>query len=85
MDADDEQSGGFDREFSFWKSFCLIIFGLDLICRLLKCMKGLWPDASSALCAVAEPCKQAISLKLNFGLPNLGLLHPPRPLQLLRT
>lgn len=40
---------------------------LDLICRLLKCTKGSWPDAFFVLCALAEPCKQAITLKANFG------------------
>lgn len=69
-----EQSGGVKRKLSFWKLFCLIIFGLDLICRLLKCTKELWPDAFSVLCALAEPCKQAITLKVNFGLLILSLL-----------
>lgn len=74
LGAADEQSGGVKRKLSFWKLFCLIIFGLELICRLLKCTKESWPDAFSVLCALAEPCKQAITLKVNFGLLILSLL-----------
>lgn len=48
---------------------------LDLICRLLKCTKGLWPDAFSVLWALAEPCQQATTLKANFGLCILQEVH----------
>lgn len=41
---------------------------LDLICRLLKCTKGSWPDAFFVLCALDKPSKQATTLKANFGV-----------------
>lgn len=63
-----EWSGGFSRKLSFWKLFCLMIFFSDHICSLLKCTKGMWPDTFSMPCVLAEPCKQAVTLKVNFVL-----------------
>lgn len=79
-----EWSGGFSRKLSFWKLFCLMIFFSDHICSLLKCTKGMWPDTFSMPCVLAEPCKQAVTLKVNFVLFILFLFFFSS-LQLLKT